>query len=328
MAGIPNPCLQNQSDEVPTSQAQTLPPVPFPNSALPDDLQRVGAAPNDDSQTFAASSRQPYRQDWRSIGIHELLNPAEDKPRSNASHDLSLPSRSNACSLSLARPSPYRPVGQDTPYPQAQSRESTSGINPEAPQLASQGDSPSTQYPSNSRISQTDSVIATPVMSTGQPQYYSSSPSSDPTSTLPQMPLGTKSFEMPTTSTAAQIQYRMMVPEKARAPLQVSMDVQVASKVQDEKRKRNATASVRSRQRRREQDTKTIADLKAQLRDAVEENNHYRQERNKLLDEVNGYRLHMASRSPAPWRRQEATMCIAPLVRYQEAGGSGRTSGL
>lgn len=139
-------------------QARTLPPVPFPNSASPDDLQRVGPAPNDHSQTFAASLRQPHRKASCSIGIQRLLNPVGCERRSNPSRGLSLPllstvntgplisSKSDTHSLSLPGPSSYRRVSQDTPYSPAQNCERTRGINPEAPQPASQGESPSTQY--------------------------------------------------------------------------------------------------------------------------------------------------------------------------------------
>jgi len=324
-------------------QARTLPPLPFENSASPDDLQRVRDAPNDYSQSIAASSRQLHRQDSRSIGIQKLLNPVGCEGRSNACSGLDLPlpstvntgllvsSRSDAHSLSLARPSPYRPVSQDTPYSLAQNCEGTRGIDPEAPQPASQGNSPCTQYSSYSRISQTESVLAPLVVSTGQPQYYSSNPSSGPTSTMPRMPLGTKAFEMPTSSAAAQRQYRMMVLETAQGPIQVPVDVQAASKVQNEKRKRNATASHNFRQRRKKKERETsekIATFEARLRDAVEEKNHYLQERNYFQDVVLRHRLPMASRPPSPWRKWDATTWRAPFVRYQEAGGSGRTSGL
>ncbi len=260
-------------------QARTLPPVPLPNPASPGDLERVAAAPNDYSQTFAVSSKQPDQQDSHSIGIQKFLNPIECECRSNASSAPSSPrfskanigllvsSRSDAYSLSLARSSPYRQVSQDAPCSQAQSCERTRGVNPEPPQPASQGDSPSTQYSAYSRISRIESVIAPPVVSTSQPQYFSSNPSPGPTPTMPQMPPGTKAFEMPASSAAAQSQYRMMVLETAQGPIQVPVDMQAASKVQDEKRKRNATASHRFRQRRKEKERETsgnIAELEAQ----------------------------------------------------------------
>ncbi len=314
-------------------QARTLPPVPFPNSASPDDLQRVGPAPNDYSQTFAASSRQPHRKASCSIGIQKLLNPVGCERRSNPSRGLSLPllstvntgplisSKSDTHSLSLPGPSSYRRVSQDTPYSPAQNCERTRGINPEAPQPASQGESPSTQYSSYSRISETGSVIAPPVVSTGQPQYYSSNPSSGPASTLPQMPPGTEAFEMPTSSATAQSQYRMMVLETAHGPIQVPVDLQAASRVQGEKRKRNATASHRFRQRRKERDRETsekIAKLESQLRDAVEERNHYLQERNYFQDVVLRHRPPLASRPSSPWRTRGATMCGAPLLQASD----------
>lgn len=296
-------------------QSRTLPPLPFENSA---------------SQTIAAFSGQRHRQGLGSIGTQKLLNPVEREGRSNACSGLDLPlpsivntglpvsSRSDAHSLSLARPAPYRPVSQDTPYSPAQNLEGTRGIDPEVPQPASQGNSPCTQYPSYSRISETGSVIAPPVVSTGQPQYCSSNPSSAPASTLPQMQLGTKASEIPTSSAAAHRQHQMMVLETAQGYIQVPVDVEAASDVQNEKRKRNALASHGFRQRRRNKERETsemIATLEARVRDAEEERNYYLQERNYLQDVVLQHRLPLASRPPSPWRTRGATMCGAPLLQ-------------
>lgn len=275
-----------------------------------------------------------------SIGSQKLLNPVECEGGFNASSAPGSPSLSkvntgllvssisDAHSLSLARSSPYRQVSQDAPYSQAQDCERTRGVNPEPPQPASQGDSPSTQYSSYSRISQTESVIAPPVVSTGQPQYFSSNSSSGPSSTMPQMPWGTKVFEMPTSSTAAQSQYQMMVLDTVQGPIQVPFEIQATSKVQDLKREQNATASHRFRRRRKEKERETsgkIAGLEAQLSEAIEERNHYLKERDYFQDVARRHCLPTAPWPPSPWRRRDAAMYGASLVRYQEADGSGRS---
>ncbi|KAF2752139.1 hypothetical protein M011DRAFT_393902 [Sporormia fimetaria CBS 119925] len=64
--------------------------------------------------------------------------------------------------------------------------------------------------------------------------------------------------------------------------VQIPVDVQAASKSADEKRKRNAGASARFRQRRKEKEIQAsvcISRLEHQLRDALEDVNFYREER-------------------------------------------------
>ena len=102
------------------------------------DLQRAPAAPKDHQRTFSPSSQQ----DSRPVDIPSLLNPVKCEDRliaSSAAGSLSLPSintdplilsRPDTQSLSLARTSPYRQVGQEAPYPQAQNCERPHGVNP------------------------------------------------------------------------------------------------------------------------------------------------------------------------------------------------------
>ncbi len=106
-------------------------------------------------------------------------------------------------------------------------------------------------YSSYSQFSQTESAIASPIVSTGQPQNFPSNPPSGPSSTMVQMAPSTKAFEVPPSITAVQSQYQMMVPKAERGLIQAPVDVQAASKVAGEKRRRNATASHNSRQRGR-----------------------------------------------------------------------------
>ncbi len=104
---------------------------------------------------------------------------------------------------------------------------------------------------------------------------------------MPQMPLGAKAFEVPTSNTAAQSQYQMMALETEQGPIHVPINVQAASKVADEHRKRNATASHRFRQRRKEKEreiSEKIAKLEAQVRETAEERDHYLKERDHFRD--------------------------------------------
>jgi hypothetical protein len=71
--------------------------------------------------------------------------------------------------------------------------------------------------------------------------------------------------------------------------VQIPVDVQAASKVADEKRKRNAGASARFRARRKEKEREasmSIARLEQQLRDALEDREYYRNERDYFQNVV------------------------------------------
>ncbi len=145
---------------------------------------------------------------------------------------------------------------------------------------------------------------------------------------MPQIPLGAKAFEVPTSKTAAQSQYQMMALETEH--IQVPINVQAASKVADEHRKRNATASHRFRQRRKEKERETsekIAKLEAQVRETAEERDHYLKERDHFRDVALRHRLPIAPRPPSPRRRWHATTGGPSLAQYQEAEGSERRGG-
>ncbi|KAF1817008.1 hypothetical protein P152DRAFT_469505 [Eremomyces bilateralis CBS 781.70] len=75
----------------------------------------------------------------------------------------------------------------------------------------------------------------------------------------------------------------------AKGPVQVPVDVQAASRVADEKRRRNAGASARFRARRKEKEREastTISRLEQRLRDALEDAEFYRSERDFLVEAV------------------------------------------
>ena len=246
---------RDDTDKDLTSLRAWVHPMPISTPAPRDDLQRVPAAPNGHPRTLVPYSKQPDQRESHLLDIQHLLNPVEGENRPNESSSvgspslselstgLLVPSRSHVHSLPSARSSPYRQVNQGASYSRAQNPRA---VNPEPPQSASRRDNPSTQYSSNSQ---------------GQlshhPQYPPvslSNPSPGPSSTLPQMPPGTEVFKLPTSSTAAQSQYQTMMLETAQGPIQIPVDLQAASKVQDEKRKRNATASHRFRQRRKKKE--------------------------------------------------------------------------
>ncbi|KAH0847947.1 hypothetical protein FOPE_01757 [Fonsecaea pedrosoi] len=94
----------------------------------------------------------------------------------------------------------------------------------------------------------------------------------------------------------------------------VELDLQQASKVADEKRKRNAGASARFRARRKEKEkeaSQTIAGLQQELRDLIEERDHYLSERNYFRElamrYVSGAQLLPRPESPQQRRVAGAT---------------------
>ena len=191
----------------------------------------------------------------------------------------SLPGETYGAPLPSARsPSGRRSSQDSTRYSHMQNMLERKGGMTSGPQsVASQGDSPSTQYSSYSQVSHTPPPAPPP--STGQPQSFFTAPftAPGPASSMTQM-----GFDAASGSTAGGSTYQMMTLDTEQGPIQVPVDVQAASKVADEKRKRNATASHRFRQRRKEKErenSQNIARLEDQIRQMEEEREHYRRER-------------------------------------------------
>ncbi|KIW98915.1 uncharacterized protein Z519_00578 [Cladophialophora bantiana CBS 173.52] len=93
----------------------------------------------------------------------------------------------------------------------------------------------------------------------------------------------------------------------------VELDLQQASKVADEKRKRNAGASARFRARRKEKEkeaSQTIAGLQQELRDLIEERDHYLSERNYFRDLAMRY-VSAAQLLPRPESPQQRRLAAA-----------------
>ena len=122
--------------------------------------------------------------------------------------------------------------------------------------------------------------------------------------------------------------YRMLTLSTQQGPIQLPVDVQAASRHADEKRKRNAGASARFRQRRKEKEkeaTSTIQRLEQQLRDASEDVDFYRNERDLVVSIlVQHYpkgpaeRLFPRPPSPRHSRRQRVQRDLQEQRREQE----------
>ncbi|KAF2132179.1 hypothetical protein P153DRAFT_285140 [Dothidotthia symphoricarpi CBS 119687] len=101
----------------------------------------------------------------------------------------------------------------------------------------------------------------------------------------------------------------MTIKSQQGHPVQIPVDVQAASKVADEKRRRNAGASARFRARRKEKEREasvSISRLEQQLRNALEDADYYRGERDhfkSVLYQQPGAERHCARPSSPRLRR-------------------------
>ncbi|KAF2837080.1 hypothetical protein M501DRAFT_986879 [Patellaria atrata CBS 101060] len=119
--------------------------------------------------------------------------------------------------------------------------------------------------------------------------------------------------------------YQILTVDTQQGPVQLPVDVQAASKVADEKRRRNAGASARFRARRKEKEKEasaTISRLEQDVKNALEDADFYRQERDRLAEALyqtpGGDRHFPRPQSPRHTRR----VSIAT-----SAAGTGSTSG-
>lgn len=117
----------------------------------------------------------------------------------------------------------------------------------------------------------------------------------------------------------------MTIKSQQGHPVQIPVDVQAASKVADEKRRRNAGASARFRARRKEKEREasmSISRLEQQVRDAIEDAEFYRKERDYfkaiVFQQPNPERHY--ARPPSPRLRR---LSVAPSRAPSSASGHG-----
>lgn len=193
--------------------------------------------------------------------------------------------------------------------------------------------SPSTSYSSYSQLGQTSPVAQFIPGPVSAPQgSYVLAPGAGVGGFTPTAMEGERGYGIPVTTTN-QSSYQILTMETQLGPVQVPVDVQAASRVADEKRKRNAGASARFRARRKEKEaqaTNTISRLEQQLRDANDDVEFYRRERDtlaNLLYQTPGGDRHFP-RPPSPRRRRlsgpSSSSTGAPST---SASGSGAYSG-
>ncbi|KAF1914041.1 hypothetical protein BDU57DRAFT_558946 [Ampelomyces quisqualis] len=182
--------------------------------------------------------------------------------------------------------------------------------------LAREGRRPSIGFPQSgsaspigqcSPYSQTGSVASSQFDTPSTPGYYgmrqpsvqmhesrhSAGPMEGDRNMIPMAPSGQSSIQL------------MTIKSQQGHNVQIPVDVQAASKVADEKRRRNAGASARFRARRKEKEREasmSISRLEQQLRNALEDAEFYRSERDYFKaicqQEDRGERPHVRPTSP------------------------------
>ncbi|KAF2198794.1 hypothetical protein GQ43DRAFT_143377 [Delitschia confertaspora ATCC 74209] len=133
---------------------------------------------------------------------------------------------------------------------------------------------------------------------------------------------------IPMTSSGSQHTYQLMdYISRAGQNMQIPVDVRAASKDANEKRKRNAGASARFRARRKEKELQastTIQNLQQQLREADEDVEYYRSERNYFrsiaFQQPGAERI--ITRPASPRLRRVSTQSMAPTSIKTEGSGS------
>lgn len=284
-------------------QARRLPPIPISNPQ--DAFQRALTPPNSSAGPSPTARNHPEQRNPQPIGVRNLLNPADDNNQ------------------------PYMELLDHTTGP-LHSIESatldlrTSLLHSVKTEIESENRL-SSQTPLYRQTGRADHPVAHPVTPTNQSRRYS-------TNALSQSGSGATMLRVvgPLPSSPTPKPYQIMTLETDKGPIQVSVDVQAASKAADEKRRRNTSASHRFRQRRREKEAEVaekIANLEAQVRDGAEERDRYLRER----DHYRGIALHLGlyatPRPPSPRHRRYATVGAESLDQFHEADG-GRQNDL
>ena len=128
-------------------------------------------------------------------------------------------------------------------------------------------------------------------------------PSSDPSSTVPQIGVET-----------TKAQYSMMTREMEQG-IQIPVDTQAGSNVAGEKRKRAAEASTRARKRRKDKGQDSAATIAA-LEKVAEETLYYRKERDHFRNVVFTLYGSIEPRPPSPNPRRHVTLIEASPAHY------------
>ncbi|KAI4160173.1 MAG: hypothetical protein LQ342_005962 [Letrouitia transgressa] len=284
-------------------QARRLPPIPISNPQ--DVFQRALTPPSSSAGPSPTAQNHPEQRNPQPIGVRNLLNPVDE----NNQPYVELVDHTTGLLSSIE---PATPDLRTNPRHNVK-RENESGNRVPSQTLLYR------------QISRAERPVAHPLTPTNQARRYSanalSRSSSGPTMLRIVGPLPSSPTPKPCD---------IMTLETDKGPIQVSVDVQAASKAADEKRRRNTSASHRFRQRRREKEAEVaekIANLEAQVRDGAEERDRYLRER----DHYRGIALHLGlyatPRPPSPRHRRYVTLGGESLEHFHETDG-GRQNDL
>ncbi|KAH8727023.1 hypothetical protein GQ44DRAFT_574538, partial [Phaeosphaeriaceae sp. PMI808] len=222
-----------------------------------------------------------------------------------------------------ARPSYFPAMSATGPAPPSQNLIRTEIPRPSAGFAQSGSASPVGQY---SPYSQPASVASSQFENSHAPGHYAMRHPVVPMheSRLSAGPMETDRNMIPMApSPQNNIQF-MTIKSQQGHNVQIPVDVQAASKVADEKRRRNAGASARFRARRKEKEREasmSISRLEQQLRDAIEDADYYRGERDYfkgILVQQTRAESHYA-RPPSPRLRRPS---VAPSLTPSARGAS------
>ncbi|KAB2580072.1 Transcription factor bzip [Lasiodiplodia theobromae] len=206
------------------------------------------------------------------------------------------------------------------PIQQSHSRRTSGGMS-QPPQPQSASASPRGMY-SYGPAGQHSPAASLGEIGRPSPVPFQSAPSSAPPPPQFSSQEPDRSYGIPVASTG-QSNYQLLTLETNQGHVQIPVDVQAASKMADEKRKRNAGASARFRARRKEKEreaSSTIARLEQQIREANEDVEYYKRERDyfaQLVYQAPGGDRHFP-RPPSPRLRR---------LSMQAQGSTGASSG-
>lgn len=130
------------------------------------------------------------------------------------------------------------------------------------------------------------------------------------------------------TAASGQGAYQMMTFKTSEGDVRIPVDVQAASRVQDEKRKRNAGASARFRERRKKKELEaatTISKLEQRIKDITEDAEFYKKERDILAGitrGISGGEHQLAARPPSPRTRRQ----VGNLSSSSQPGASSSSA--
>lgn len=247
----------------------------------------------------------PSSQDYR----HE--------PGSAPNPPLPTPPAAQRSSYNFPPPPPSIPT---PPIQQSHSRRTSGGVS-QPPQPQSASASPRGMY-SYGPAGQHSPAGSLREIGRPSPVPFQPAPSSAPAPPQFSSQEPDRSYGIPVASTG-QSNYQLLTLETNQGHVQIPVDVQAASKMADEKRKRNAGASARFRARRKEKEreaSSTIARLEQQVREANEDIEYYKRERDyfaQLVYQAPGGDRHFP-RPPSPRSRR---------LSMQAQGSTGASSG-